>query len=503
MSIFNTDKRIKLGIWGLGRGSSFISCANALNIDVVAGCDYNLHMRERFQKNLPNAFVTDNEDDFLASDIDAVLVATWFPAHAKDCIKALNAGKHVMCEVTSFATPGEGVQLVEAVEKSGKVYNLLENYPFMKVNQYAKKLWEQGIFGDFTYAEYDYNHDCRSLSYTYIDGVPVIPGYEAHNWRSWYNSHHYNTHSLGPVMQITGLRPESVVAYEVKEPLPGFIPTKDSARIGASLIHMSNGGVVRNLIGASSCDTHSKRIWGTRGFLDFTGNCYVRIGSSGHGRILNVKPEWPALGDLADTMGHGGGDFWELYYFAREILTGEKAPWDVYSASDVTIVGLMAARSSIAGGQPIAIPDFRKKEDRDRFRNDFDKPDHFDPKHIFPDGHDPAITSNFATVMSKFSNFSGNMGMVLLRNARDGMKLYHELAGDADRFAVITDVKNLIKALPDLATNCREAKKIMDAYPASPAAGAIRSTLETCDAEWVMDTDNAIKELQQWLIDIQ
>ena len=116
------------------------------------------------------------------------------------------------------------------------------------------------------------------MSYTYIDGVPVIPGYEAHNWRSWYNSHHYNTHSLGPVMQITGLRPESVVAYEIKEPLPGFIPTKDSARIGASLIHMSNGGVVRNLIGASSCDTHSKRIWGTRGFLDFTGNCYVRIG---------------------------------------------------------------------------------------------------------------------------------------------------------------------------------------------------------------------------------
>jgi hypothetical protein len=64
-------------------------------------------------------------------------------------------------------------------------------------------------------------------------------------------------------------------------------------------------------------------------------------------------------------------------------------------------------------------------------------------------------------------------------------------------------VKNLIKALPDLATNCREAKKIMDAYPASPAAAAIKSTLETCDADWVMDTDNAIKELQQWLVDIQ
>ena len=36
-------------------------------------------------------------------------------------IKALNAGKHVMCEVTSFYTPAEAVALVEAVEKSGKV----------------------------------------------------------------------------------------------------------------------------------------------------------------------------------------------------------------------------------------------------------------------------------------------------------------------------------------------------------------------------------------------
>ena len=503
MSIFNTDKRIKLGIWGLGRGSSFISCANALNIDVVAGCDYNLHMRERFQKNLPNAFVTDNEDEFLASDIDAVLVATWFPAHAKDCIKALNAGKHVMCEVTSFYTLADAVRLVEAVEKSGKVYNLLENYPFMKVNQYAKKLWQQGLFGDFLYAEYDYNHDCRSLSYTYIDGVPVIPGYEAHNWRSWFPSHYYNTHSLGPVMQITGLRPESVTAFHVDHHLPGFIPTHCGSRMAPSLIHMSNGGVIRNLIGTSSCDTHAKRIWGTRAFLDFTGNCQVRIGSSGHGRILNVKPEWPMLGDLADTMGHGGGDFWELYYFAREILTGEKAPWDVYSACDVTAVGILAERSELNNGAPQRIPNFRNKEDRDLFRNDYGTPEVIDPKRIFPDGHDPAITGNFATVMSKFSNFSGNMGMTLLRNARDGMKIYTELAGDADKFAVITDVKNLIKSLPDLASNCRDAKKIMDAYPDCPAATAIRETLALCDADWVMDTDNAIRELQQWLIDIQ
>ncbi len=36
-------------------------------------------------------------------------------------------------------TPAGGVALVEAVESSGKAYNLLENYPFSKENQYARK----------------------------------------------------------------------------------------------------------------------------------------------------------------------------------------------------------------------------------------------------------------------------------------------------------------------------------------------------------------------------
>ena len=40
-NIFGTDKRIRLGIWGLGRGSSFIKAAKELNIDIVAGCDFN------------------------------------------------------------------------------------------------------------------------------------------------------------------------------------------------------------------------------------------------------------------------------------------------------------------------------------------------------------------------------------------------------------------------------------------------------------------------------
>ncbi|HOS42370.1 MAG TPA: Gfo/Idh/MocA family oxidoreductase, partial [Armatimonadota bacterium] len=128
--IFHTDRRIRLGIWGLGRGMSFYRACAALNFDVVAGCDYNAHMRERFRRDVPGAAAYADADAFLAGDFDAVLLATFCPTHAGDALRCLAAGKHVLSEVTAFHTLAEGVALVEAVERSGLVYNLAENYPF-------------------------------------------------------------------------------------------------------------------------------------------------------------------------------------------------------------------------------------------------------------------------------------------------------------------------------------------------------------------------------------
>jgi predicted dehydrogenase len=219
--VFDTDRRIRLGIWGLGRGMSFYSTCRFLNIDVVAGCDYNEHMRKNFLEANPGAFATADADEFLKQDFDAVLLATFFPEHAGDAIRCLRAGKHVMSEVASFFTLAEGVQLVEEVEKSGLVYNQAENYPFVAANMYLARKWREGLFGELMYAEYEYVHECRSLCYTYIDGLPVQPGNTVHNWRSWLNFHYYCTHSLGPVMVITGTRPTRVAALPGKQHLAG------------------------------------------------------------------------------------------------------------------------------------------------------------------------------------------------------------------------------------------------------------------------------------------
>ena len=501
-TLFGTDRRLKLGIWGLGRGAHFIKACNDLQIDIVAGCDFNADMRESFQKLCPDAFVTDNEDDFLARDFDAVLVATWIFAHCEHSIKALEAGKHVLCEVTPFFTPAEGVKLVEAVEKSDRVYCLAENYPFMKNNMCIKKLWDEGLFGELAYAEYQYVHECRALSYSTITKKPIEPGYVVHQWRSWLNFHYYCTHSLGPVMYITGTRPVEVSAPPLALRLPGYIDGSQMGSMCPSMVRMSNGGVVRNLMGASTCDIHGGRIWGTRAFVDAQGsNLEVVVGQSGHGVHLSLNATWPMLAEMADKAGHGGGDFWELYFFSRQILTGEKGVWDVYSACDVTLAGIMAVKSQLEGGKPVAVPDFRDKAVRDLYRNDTFAQKHFDTNAIFPADQDKALTGQFNSLMLEFNSFGGHVGTILVNAAYDGMKLFPMLANQQSRLAVICDVQKLLAQLPQLAETYRRAKALADTYPDSPGAKAIRENLEAGMYEKIIHPEETAAELREWLRD--
>ena len=54
MEIFG-GKRLKLGVWGLGRGMAFLNSARALNIDVVAGCDFHEDRHKAFHEICPDA----------------------------------------------------------------------------------------------------------------------------------------------------------------------------------------------------------------------------------------------------------------------------------------------------------------------------------------------------------------------------------------------------------------------------------------------------------------
>ncbi len=472
-SVFNTGKRIRLGLWGLGRGMSFYSMCDALNIDVVAGCDFNEHMRRRFKEAKPKALVTASAGEFLGADFDAVLLATYCPAHAGDAIRCLRAGKHVLSEVTAFHTMAEGVELVETVRKTGLVYNLAENYPFTAPHMYLARKWKEGLFGELMYAEGEYVHEVRSLAFTYIDGVPIIPGHALHNWRSWLHFHYYCTHSLGPIMVITGTRPTRVVSLPSAHCLPGYpIPKiQGLGGIAPSLINMDNGAVVRNLMGGTTNDVHLFRYWGTKGSAEATDRLFLRLGGGGSTPKMEVRTDWGELTDLAARTGHGGGDFWVLYYFARQILDGTPAPFDIHAAADVTIPGILAYRSSREGGRPYDVPDFRKKKDRDACRNDHFAQPRIDTANVcFPRNADKTEIGQFNLVMNDLINAA-----LVYRAYADWMAVADSVMEPA---RVLELADNLIREYPRMLDVMRKARALADKYPGSEGARLLCEMLE-------------------------
>lgn len=79
--------------------------------------------------------------------IDAVSVCVANCAHAEMTIRALNAGKHVLCEKPMAATIEECEAMVKAAEENGKYLMIDQNQRFTKAHAAAKRMIEEGVIG--------------------------------------------------------------------------------------------------------------------------------------------------------------------------------------------------------------------------------------------------------------------------------------------------------------------------------------------------------------------
>ena len=211
-----------------------------------------------------------------------------------------------------------------------------------------------------------------------------------------------------------------------------------------------------------------------------------------------VVPEWPEIGRLAEKTGHGGGDFWELYYFAREILTGEKAPWNIYAACDVTITGILAARSAARGGEPQRVPDFRDKAERDAYREDWaeDVPV-FDPASVFPPDADKELLKDFNRIMVElFHNYGAQRQLYIYLQGR---RLFDNLADPAAKQPIIDVARGLPALLPRMAEYCRLAQRIRDAYPDSIGGRTLDRALAHLPLDMILDYGKTSAEIADWL----
>jgi len=303
-----------------------------------------------------------------------VVLANYANEHAPFAIRAMKAGKHVFSEVLPVQTLKEAVELIEAVEETGMIYAYGENYCYMPAPNEMRKLYQEGKIGEFEYGECEYVHNCEPIWHAITQGDP-------NHWRNNMYSTFYCTHSLGPIIHMTGLRPVSVVGFEGANYERGIRAGSKGGPFGIEMVTLENGGIIKSLHGGLYKDSIWYSVYGSKGRMESARedteqgdvsriyvNCDAYSGEYAGNPVENYQPEQT---ELAAQFGHGGSDFYSMYNFVERVNGNVEANTiDVYEAIDMFLPGIFAYRSILNGNIPMEIPNLREKAVRDQYRND-------------------------------------------------------------------------------------------------------------------------------------
>ena len=368
--------KLRVGIFGCGRGlfaAQQITENCSDDAALTALCDRRPDQLSRAKERYPDALAFEDFDEFIDCGLDAVVLTNYFHEHARYAICALEKGIAVLSETTAGVTHKECVDLVETVERTGGKYALAENYPFARSCLEMKRVYETGKLGKVMYAEGEY---CHPSSIEEIRGLDP----EKYHWRKYAPMTYYITHSLGPLMYMTGALPKAVTARTCyDEGRAERIGRKYSDVAAIMLISMDNDAVFRvpacamfaphgNWYRLSCTDGGIETVRGNQSMVRLT---YVPWNlPEGEEEEKFYKPDWPAYGDLAEKAGHGGGDFWVVHNFLEYLKGNQEPNFDVYRATAMSATAIQAWRSVLNGSASYPVPDFRKKEDRLAYAND-------------------------------------------------------------------------------------------------------------------------------------
>ena len=154
--------KVRIGWAGLGnRGGKHIHTMMDVgkgDVTIKAICDT---FEPRLAKSKDDVITKqgtapDTYDDYykmLADpDLDAIVIMTPEHLHRDMAIAALEAGKHVYCEKPLSHTIEEGFEILSAVEKSGKLFQVGTQRRSSKLYKKAKEIYDSGALGKVVYA---------------------------------------------------------------------------------------------------------------------------------------------------------------------------------------------------------------------------------------------------------------------------------------------------------------------------------------------------------------
>ncbi len=386
-------KKLRIGAMGTARGYIALKCEPFLSdeMEVVAYWEPNPKYRELF-KEKPNYHegvkIYSDFEEFISCGLDAVLIFNAFHEHHNYAMRAMELGIAVLSETTAAPSYGDCVALIECAERTGAKYMLGANCVYLRSIYAMRRLIQEKKYGNPVYADTEYVHLSDESEAPFVPGAVGKLDKDNLHWRHTLPRCYYNMHDLGPMMFILDSFPKKVVGKAV---VTEDKPTHSFANYLKSyaLVEMENGMVV-NYSGHTSAGANGKwyRIGCSNGTIES-----VRYNKDGdkilegsYDNVSTTELDWVSAGVLSeeDTVRfftseeakafHGGRDLILLQEFLRYVRGEIEPPFDIYKSVALSATAITAWYSMLSGSVELEVPDFRKKEDRDKHRNDFRSP---------------------------------------------------------------------------------------------------------------------------------
>ncbi len=179
--------RVRFGIVGVGmEGNSLLSTAVALpGVQCVGAADLYDGRHELAKEIAGNSIrVTRRYKDLLDDkEIDAIVVAVPDHWHKQVVVDAVGAGKDVYCEKPMSHSPADGVAMVEAAKKSGRIVQIGAQRTSSVLCAKAKELYEKGAIGELTLVEATNGRNDPTGAWEYPPPADLSP--QNLDWDTW------------------------------------------------------------------------------------------------------------------------------------------------------------------------------------------------------------------------------------------------------------------------------------------------------------------------------
>lgn len=298
---------------------------------------------------------TDSVDELLArDDIDAVSICTWNNSHADIAIRAMEAGKDVLSEKPMSKTVEEAQTVADAVERTGRKYEIGYVRRYGQNASVLKRYIEAGDLGKLYYAKSSFLRRAGNPGGWFADversgGGPLIDvGVHNIDLAWWLLGKPSTTtisasvfHEIGPRGNIDTLERWKAADYD---------PEVDTVEdLATAFLRFDNGATLSVDVSYSLhalADETSLKVHGTQGGAELEPE--LKLVTEQHNTIVNVLPQM-------DHLTWDGGAFHaEIGHFV-ELVKGNAEPFAPVSDGVEMMKMLMGIYRSGKEGREITL----------------------------------------------------------------------------------------------------------------------------------------------------